>query len=55
MTETGLQPEALPLDPAPVAPERDLFSKFDALIAEREALLSTGVRVDAGSVFTIPA
>ena len=35
MTETGLQPEALPLDPAPVAPERDLISKFDALIAEQ--------------------
>ncbi|HWK36396.1 serine palmitoyltransferase [Sphingomonas sp.] len=26
------------------APERDLFSKFDPLIAEREALLATGVR-----------
>jgi len=50
MTETGLQPEALPLDPAPVAPERDLFSKFDALIAEREALLSTGVRDPFGIV-----
>jgi 7-keto-8-aminopelargonate synthetase-like enzyme len=29
---------------APAAPERDLFSKFDPLIAEREALLATGVR-----------
>jgi 8-amino-7-oxononanoate synthase len=43
MTETGLQPEALDLDPAPVAPERDLMSKFDALIAERKALIDTGV------------
>ncbi|WP_294354276.1 aminotransferase class I/II-fold pyridoxal phosphate-dependent enzyme [uncultured Sphingomonas sp.] len=50
MTETGLQPEALPADPAPVAPERDLFSKFDALIAEREALLGTGVRDPFGIV-----
>jgi 7-keto-8-aminopelargonate synthetase-like enzyme len=29
---------------SPDAPERDLFSKFDPLIAEREALLATGVR-----------
>ena len=43
MTETGLQPEALDLAPAPVAPERDLMSKFDALIAERQALIDTGV------------
>ncbi|WP_019516160.1 serine palmitoyltransferase [Sphingomonas sp. Mn802worker] len=50
MTETGLEPEALPADPAPVAPERDLFSKFDALIAEREALLGTGVRDPFGIV-----
>jgi 8-amino-7-oxononanoate synthase len=45
MTETGLQAEAIDLaPPPPVAPARDLFSKFDALIAEREALLATGVR-----------
>ncbi|PAX08681.1 serine palmitoyltransferase [Sphingomonas lenta] len=44
MTETGLQPEAIDLDPPAVAPERDLFSKFDPLIAEREALLASGVR-----------
>lgn len=43
MTETGLQREALPLDPPAVAPERDLMSKFDALIAERQALIDTGV------------
>ena len=43
MTETGLQTETLPLDPAPVAPERDLMSKFDGLIAERQALLDSGV------------
>jgi 8-amino-7-oxononanoate synthase len=29
---------------SPMAPERDLFSKFDPLIAERQALLDTGVR-----------
>lgn len=43
MTETGLQSETLDPNPAPVAPERDLMSKFDALIAERQALLDTGV------------
>ncbi|WP_137897424.1 aminotransferase class I/II-fold pyridoxal phosphate-dependent enzyme [Sphingomonas sp. 2SG] len=43
MTETGLQSETLDLDPAPVAPERDLMSKFDSLIAERKALIDTGV------------
>ncbi len=50
MTEAGFQAEALTLDPAPVAPERDLFSKFDPLIAEREALLATGVRDPFGIV-----
>jgi glycine C-acetyltransferase/8-amino-7-oxononanoate synthase len=44
-----------PFDPADetgVAPShgRDLFSKFDALIAEREALLDTGVRDPFGLV-----
>ena len=43
MTETGFQPETLDLDPPPVAPERDLMSKFDNLIAERRALIDTGV------------
>jgi len=43
MTETGLQPEALPVEPPVNEPGRDLFSKFDPLIAEREALLATGV------------
>ena len=43
MTETGLQPEALDLDPPAVAPGRDLMSKFDNLIAERKALIDTGV------------
>jgi 8-amino-7-oxononanoate synthase len=43
MTETGLQAEALALDPAPVAAETDLMSKFDRLIAERQALLDSGV------------
>jgi len=43
MTETGLQAEALPVDPPMVAPELDLMSKFDNLIAERRALIDTGV------------
>ena len=43
MTETGLQPERVDFDPAPVAPERDLMSKFDGLIAERQRLLDSGV------------
>ncbi|MCU6455602.1 aminotransferase class I/II-fold pyridoxal phosphate-dependent enzyme [Sphingomonas sp. A2-49] len=43
MTETGFQSETLDLDPAPVVPERDLMSKFDGLIAERQALIDTGV------------
>ena len=47
MTETGLQPETLDLDPPALAPAnvpgRDLMSKFDALIAERKALIDTGV------------
>jgi len=43
MTETGLQSETVDFDPPPVAPERDLMSKFDALIAERQALIDTGV------------
>ena len=44
MTETGLQAEAVDLDPPAVAPERDLLSKFDGIIAEREALAATGAR-----------
>src|SRR3954471_8497605 len=44
-----------PMDPADetaIAPShgRDLFSKFDALIAEREALLDTGARDPFGLV-----
>jgi 7-keto-8-aminopelargonate synthetase-like enzyme len=44
MTEALQTADALPEHPVPVAPESDLFSKFDALIAEREALLASGVR-----------
>jgi len=36
--------------PAPPGHGRDLFSKFDALIAERQALLDTGVRDPFGLV-----
>ena len=54
MTETGLQAEALPLDPPAVAPAnghgRDLMSKFDGLIAERRALIDTGVTDPFGLV-----
>ena len=42
MTEAALTPEDRRLGDAGGAP--DLFSKFDALIAERQALLDTGVR-----------
>ena len=44
MTEAARTAHALADDPAPVADARDLLSKFDALIAERQALLDTGVR-----------
>ena len=44
MTEAATTAHALPVDPPVVAPERDLMSKFDPLIAERDALLATGVR-----------
>jgi 8-amino-7-oxononanoate synthase len=46
--------DANPMDPAEAPPGhtlgRDLFSKFDALIAERETLLDTGVRDPFGLV-----
>lgn len=44
MTEAAATAHPLPADAPEAAPARDLFSKFDALIAEREALLATGVR-----------
>ncbi len=44
MTEAAATAHALPPEPEAVAPERDLFSKFDPLIAERQALIDTGVR-----------
>jgi 8-amino-7-oxononanoate synthase len=43
MSDAGLVTEKLPADPVAVAPEHDLMSKFDALIAERQALIDTGV------------
>lgn len=43
MTDAGLVAEALPRHPETIAPERDLMSKFDGLIAERKALLDSGV------------
>ena len=42
MTEAAAA-HALDLDPPMVAPERDLMSKFDPMIAERQALIDTGV------------
>ncbi|MGK6325046.1 serine palmitoyltransferase [Sphingomonas sp. DT-51] len=50
MTETGLQPEALPETVAPAPTARDLFAKFDPLIAERDRLMSSGVRDPFGIV-----
>lgn len=50
MTETGLQQESLPAEPDTPAPSRDLFSKFDGLIAERAALMASGVRDPFGIV-----
>jgi len=43
MTEAAATAHAL-AEPETVAPERDLMSKFDGLIAERQALRDTGVR-----------
>src|SRR3569623_415034 len=43
MTDAALTSEKLPADPAAVAPETDLMSKLDGLIAERQALIDTGV------------
>lgn len=44
MTDAGLLPDDKPVDALTNMPTGDLFSKFDGLIAEREALLATGVR-----------
>jgi glycine C-acetyltransferase/8-amino-7-oxononanoate synthase len=44
MTDAGLLPEDKPADAMAQARTGDLLSKFDALIAERQALLDTGVR-----------
>ena len=44
MTEAAQTRHQLPVEPANVEAERDLFSKFDPLIAERKALLDSGVR-----------
>jgi 8-amino-7-oxononanoate synthase len=43
MTEAAQTADALPERPHSVAPERDLMSKFDPLIAERQALIDSGV------------
>ena len=44
MTDAGTIPEDKPVDALTGAHTADLFSKFDPLIAERDALLATGVR-----------
>jgi glycine C-acetyltransferase/8-amino-7-oxononanoate synthase len=44
MTDAGTIPEDKPVDAILGEHTADLFSKFDPLIAEREALLATGVR-----------
>lgn len=43
MTEAAQTADALPANPPRHAPERDLMSKFDGLIAERQALLDSGI------------
>ncbi len=43
MTEAAATSHALPAGAPPAAADRDLMSKFDALIAERQALIDTGV------------
>ncbi|MBO9714295.1 aminotransferase class I/II-fold pyridoxal phosphate-dependent enzyme [Sphingomonas sp.] len=43
MTDAIQTADATPLNPAPIAPERDLMSKFDPLINERQKLLDSGV------------
>jgi 8-amino-7-oxononanoate synthase len=43
MTEAAATAHALPLEAPLIRPERDLMSKFDALIGERRALLDSGV------------
>jgi 8-amino-7-oxononanoate synthase len=43
MTEAAATQHQLPVDPPEVEAERDLMSKFDGLIAERQALLDSGV------------
>jgi 8-amino-7-oxononanoate synthase len=51
MTEAVRNPDDPADEPVPpTAPGGDLFSKFDALIAEREALLDSGVRDPFGLV-----
>ena len=50
MTESAANPMDPGEAPAGHTVGRDLFSKFDALIAEREALLDTGVRDPFGLV-----
>jgi 8-amino-7-oxononanoate synthase len=51
MTEAARTPMD-PADETGIAPsgDRDLFSKFDSLIQERQALLDTGVRDPFGLV-----
>jgi 8-amino-7-oxononanoate synthase len=44
MTDSAQTADAPPIDPPVIPPERDLFTKYDPLIAERQALLDTGVR-----------
>jgi len=50
MTEALATADALPQHVAPIAPEHDLLSKFDPLIAERKALIDSGVRDPFGIV-----
>ena len=50
MTETGLQPEALPVDAPVPRPAHDLLAKFAPLLAERRSLGERGMRDPFGIV-----
>ena len=50
MTEAGIDSLDPAAPPAPESQGRDLFSKFDPLIAQREGLLATGVKDPFGLV-----
>jgi 8-amino-7-oxononanoate synthase len=50
MSDAVATADALPINASAIAPEHDLLSKFDGLIAERQALADSGVRDPFGIV-----